>query len=413
MLNELTITTLDNGLTVIVEQIPHVESAAYSLYIPGGVLSDPADALGCSLVLIEMSSRGAGQYDSRQLSDAFDCLGIRHGESASQELFTYRGSLLAEHLDRALELVALMTLHPTLPEAELEPIRSVLIQELNALDDNPASKAMTELLQRYYPEPYGRCSLGTLEGLQAVSADCVRSEWEQKFHPSGAVLSVAGKVEASAVLESAQRHFGMWQGRAVERPAFGTPVLGKNYHLPTNAAQLQICMAYPSAPFGHPCYYAAKVATAVLSGGMFGRLFIEVREKRGLCYSVSARHSATREFGTVNIYAGTTPDRAQETLDVLNAELRALHGTVTAEELTRAKVDLLAALVIGEESTSARASSNAGDWWVNRRVRRLDEIKTEIERVGAAEIDAYLERFPVEPFSLLTLGARELRFGPE
>ena len=403
------ITALANGLTVIVEEMPQFESAAYALYIPGGVLCDDVRAIGCSLILAEMSGRGAQGYDSRQLSDAFDCLGIRHSESAGHDLFAYRGSLLAEHLDRGGELVALMVQKPSLPASELEPIRSVLLQDLSALDDNPASKAMTELAQRYYPDPYGRCALGTVGGLAEVTIESARAQWNLKYRPSGSVLSVAGNVESSKVAELARERFGAWQGRACERPPFGSTGLGACHHLSSDSAQLQIVMAYPSAPFGDPHYYTAKVAASVLSGGMFGRLFIEVREKRGLCYSVNARHSAAAEFGTVTVYAGTTPERAEETLEVLLRELAALRGTVREEELSRAKIDILSALVIGEESASARAASNAGDWWVAKRVRSLDEIKSEINKVSGADIDAYLERFPADRFSLLTLGARELK----
>jgi predicted Zn-dependent peptidase len=167
-------------------------------------------------------------------------------------------------------------------------------------------------------------------------------------------------------------------------------------------------MAAPSVKFGEPAYYAGKVAVSLLGASMFGRLFVEVREKRGLCYSVYARHGATNSYGTVTAYVGTTPERAQESLDVLLREFEGLRGTVTPEELSRAKTNLKATLVMGEESPSSRASSNAGDWWLMKRIRSLEEVSREIDLVSLEGIDSFLERYPFRPCSLLTLGPRAL-----
>jgi predicted Zn-dependent peptidase len=404
----MSIATLDNGLAVVVEEIEHVESAAYVLYIPGGMIHDRPELQGCSLILSELTARGAGSFNSRALSEAFDSLGIRHSEGAGQDAFVYRGSLLAEYLEQALEYVALMVCEPRLPADEIPHIRSVLLQDLQSLDDNPAMKAVVELGRRYYPEPYGRSTLGTAAGLEASGEAEVREAWERMYHPGGAVLSVAGKVKAEQVMELARRKLGEWRGEAPRRPAFGELPPHGSHHLHSESAQIQIVLAYPSAPFGDPDYYPAKVAAAVLSGGMFGRLFVEVREKKGLCYSVYAKHGGTQDYGTVLAYAGTTPQRAHETLEVVVQQLRGVAGTVTQDELARAKVDLLSSLVIGEESSGSRAASNAGDWWVAKRVRTLEEIKQSVNDVGVEQIDRCLRRFPADSFVLLTLGSRNL-----
>jgi predicted Zn-dependent peptidase len=146
----------------------------------------------------------------------------------------------------------------------------------------------------------------------------------------------------------------------------------------------------------------------MLGASMFGRLFMEVREKRGLCYSVYARHSANNSYGTLTAYVGTTPERAQESLDVLLAELARLKGTVTDDELNRAVTNLKAALVMGEESPGSRASSNATDWWLLGRVRTLQELSSHIDAVTSSSVDEFLERYPFAPCSILTLGPRKL-----
>lgn len=404
----LLIEKLANGLTVLAEEIPHLESAAYDLLIPGGILCDQNGREGTSLILAELTGRGAGNLDSKALSDAFDDAGIRHGEGAAHDRFAYRGVALAEKLPLALSLVSQMILDPALPDDEIESIRSLLLQDIVALDDSPSRKAMMELGLRYYPQPYSRSSLGTAEGIKATDLAHLRSEWERLFRPSGAILSVAGKIDVRQVLADATRLFGEWRGNSVTLPPFGALPPHQAYHVHSDSAQLQIALAYPSAKFNEPLYYPAKIANGLLSGGMFGRLFIEVREKRGLCYSVFCRHSATQDYGTVVVYAGTTPERAHETLEVMVRELRNVRGTITADEFARAKANLKASLVISEESAGARASSNCADYWILGRVRELAEIISEIDKVSIAQVDEYFDRFPASSFTLLTLGAKKL-----
>ena len=161
----------------------------------------------------------------------------------------------------------------------------------------------------------------------------------------------------------------------------------------------------PGAKFGDPDYYVAKVLNELLSGGMFGRLFIEIRENRGLVYSAYSRHIGNSELGVFQCYAGTTPENAQETIDVLSTELQRLRGSVQHDELKRAKVNLKAALVIGEESSSARACSNASDWMLCGAVRPIPTILAALDRVEARDIDRYLERFPFDQQTVLTLGS--------
>jgi predicted Zn-dependent peptidase len=384
------------------------ESLAWELHIPGGIGHDRPDRVGASLVLAELTSRGAGSYDSRSLSDAFDSLGIRHSESAGHERFIYRASALKDQLEDVFRLCAAMVCAPQLPEDEIESIRSVLLQELDALKDNPSRRAQIELAARYYPAPFNRAGLGERQGISETRLFDLRAIYERCMKPRGSILSVAGACDPRTVLALAEKYFGSWQGDAPSRIPFASLPPASRSHIQEEAAQLQIALAYPSAPFGSPHYYAAKVALQVLSGGMFGRLFIEVREKRGLVYSVHAGHSGTKEYGTVTGYAGTTPERAHETLEVMVRELGGLKGTVSAEELSRAKVNLKSALILGQEGPGSRAAGNAHDFWLDQRIRPMDEVLRGIDMVDEAAIDTFIEAYPPSPFSLVTLGARDI-----
>lgn len=409
MSESVVIEQLPNGLTLIVEPVKGVESVAYELLIPGGLVYEKAGREGGVLLLAELTSRGAGDMDAKALSDAFDRLGARHSEGAGGERFGYRGMCLSEEFPQALALSALEVLSPLLPADEIAPIQSLLIQDINSLPDNPSRRVMHELYSKYLPSPYNCSSMGTVAGIASCDRTYLKELKEDFFSPHGSILSVAGNVTVSQVQALSQQLFGSWQGRKNTAPKFGAVAGSGGSHIDFESAQLQIALAYPSAPFGHEDYYAAKVASSILSGGMFGRVFIEVREKRGLVYSVSARHSANQDYGVVVAYAGTTPDRAQETLDVLTHELRALPGTVTHDELARAKTNIKSGLVLGEESTASRAGSNAQDYWIAKRVRPFEEIMDHIQAVGAAQIDRFYEHFPANDYFLTTLGSVKLQ----
>lgn len=399
---------LKNGLTVLVEEMSHVESASYDLVLPGGFICDPADRIGAGLILGELIGRGAGPLNSRELSDAFDDLGIRHGEGVGSDRYALSGSLVSDSLPRALELLSWMVREPHLPEAEIPNIQSVLLQDVESLSDNPARRCMVELSRRYYPEPYNRPSLGEADGIKMTNRETVMSLWRRLFSPRKAILSVAGKVKAAEVIKRVEQLFGDWQGEDVSIPAFGALPRNDYFHIDSDSSQMQIVLAAPSVRFNEEGYYSGKLAVSVLGASMFGRLFVEVREKRGLCYSVYARHGSTNSYGTVTAYVGTTPERAQESLDVLLHELNGLRGTVQKDELDRARTNLKASLIMGEESPGARAGSNAQDWWLLGRIRPLAEINSEIDKVTVGSVDDFLKRFPFGPCSVLTLGKHKL-----
>jgi predicted Zn-dependent peptidase len=230
----------------------------------------------------------------------------------------------------------------------------------------------------------------------------------QVFGPERAILSIAGKVSAEQVMKDVERLFGGWSGPSVAIPEFGIVSPHEYVHIEVDSAQAQIVLASPSVKFGEEGYYSGKMAVSLLGSSMFGRLFMELREKRGLCYSVYARHGANTAYGTVSAYVGTTPERAQESLDLLVGELCRLKGSVTESELARAKTNMQAALVMGEESPGSRAASNATDWWLLGRVRTLKEINDAVSAVSVESVDAFITGHPFTPCTILTLGRAPL-----
>ena len=328
--------TLPNGMTLLAERLDHVRSATMYLLVPGGYTHDPADRPGAAIVLTEMLVRGAGDRDSKRLSLDLDNLGTDRGESVGPFNVVLSAGTLARNLPAVLDIYADVVRRPHLPDDELEPAQELALQDLQGLEDSPQEKVFLELKQRYYPAPLNRSRYGTAEGIQAVTAADVRAHHAARFRPNGAILSVAGAIDWPRLKEQVERLFGDWSGAApvAASPGSHTPV---SEHLPKQTEQTQIAVAFPSVAFADPEYYAARGAVGVLSGGMSSRLFTEVREKRGLCYSVYAGHETLKDRGTVICYAGTRAEKAQQTLDVTVAELRRLRDGIPDEELDRVK----------------------------------------------------------------------------
>jgi predicted Zn-dependent peptidase len=400
--------TLPNGLVLLAERMEHVRSAAMNFLVPAGSAFDPPGKLGVATVLAALITRGAGSRDSRELTLALDNLGVDRDESVGAINMRFWGSTLARNLPAALDLYADILRRPHLPEDELEPVQALALQDIQSLEDAPQQKVMVELRRRYYPSPLNKDKRGKAEDIERLTIGDVKAQYRRLFRPNGAILSVAGNVEWGPLRDQVERLFGDWPaGEETEvRPQPHAP---RSEHLPKDTTQTHIALAFPSVPVGDPDYYAARAAAGVLSGGMSSRLFTEVREKRGLCYSVYAFHETFKDRGTMLAYAGTRADRAQQTLDVTVGELRRLKDGVTDDEIDRVKAGLKSSLIMQEESTSARAGAIATDWYYLGRVRSFDEIQAAIDGLTPAAILGYLERYPVRGLTLVTLGPEPLK----
>jgi predicted Zn-dependent peptidase len=399
--------TFPNGLTLLAERMDHVRSAALNFLVPAGSAYDPPEHRGIASALAELITRGAGPRDSRELSLALDNLGVDRDESVGVMHMRFWGATLARNLPAALELYADILRRPHLPEDEVEAVQALALQDLQGLEDEPRHKLMVELRRLHYPHPLGQDRHGTVEGIESLTADGLRRHYRRLFTPRGTIISVAGNIEWAALRDQIGRLFGDWDGP--EPPALTLGPRGpRRSHLEKETTQTQIGIAYASVPIGHADYYAAVGAVNVLSGGMSARLFTEVREKRGLCYAVSASYSGFKDRASVVCYAGTTNERAQETLDVTLGELRRLADGVEAEEVERVQAGLKSSLIMQEESTSSRAGTLASDWYYLGRVRSFEEIKSAVDALTPGRIVDHVRRYPPNDITLVTLGPRPL-----
>jgi predicted Zn-dependent peptidase len=402
--------TFPNGLVLVAEPMAWLQSAAFTFLLPAGAVYDPSSRSGLSTFACEMSLRGAGSRDSRQLVLDLDNLGVERSESVSTAHVGYSGATLAENLPAALGIFADVIRRPHLPADQLEAGRQVVLQDLRAVEDEPSDKVMIELRQLHYPNPWGRSCQGEWGAIEATTIDDIQSFFDRHFRPNGTILGVAGRIDWESLKELVGELFGDWEPGETPTIVEGE-ALGGYRHFPYESSQMQIGIAYPSVPYRHPGYFPAWGAVGALSGGMSSRLFTEVRERRGLCYSVYASYHTFRDRGAVLCYAGSSTERAQETLDVTLGELVRLAKGIEESELDRMKARIKNALIMQQESSSARSSSVARDWYHLGRARTLDEIGGLVDALSSQSINAYLAEHPPKDFTIVTVGECALETG--
>lgn len=392
---------------LVAEEMNWLQSAAFTFLVPAGCVHDPADRGGLSGFSCEMALRGAGRRDSRQFILDLDNLGVERSESVSSTHAGFSGAMVAEKLPQALSIYADLLRRPLLPKDQLEASRQAMLQELRAVDDEPAQKVMIELRKRHYPNPWGQPSQGDRQAIEATTLDDIRRYFHRYYSPRGTILGVAGRIDWERLKDQVGELLGDWLP-SKEDIIKESHCSIRHEHLAHDSQQTQIGIAYPSVPYRDKDYFQAWGAVGVLSGGMSSRLFHEVRERRGLCYSVHAAHHTLQHRGAVFCYAGTSADRAQETLDVTLGELTRLADGIEDSELDRLKARIKSGLIMQNESSTSRSISLARDWYHLDRSRTLDEIGRLIDDLSSDSINAYLSAHPPKDFTVVTLGPQSL-----
>lgn len=407
-MNTITVRRLECGMPLVVEQMSGVRSAALLWLVPAGVATE--DRPGQCTMWAELLMRGAGGHRSREHADALDRLGVSRGTEPGVQHLRVSATMLGSRVSEALPLIVDMVRRPRMEVESVEPARDLALQALESLKDEPHARAGIAARSRHFPSPFDRSSHGTEEGLRAITREELISGWAARAVPGGSICAVAGAVDGAEIEARLNALLKGWSGSRADASSVGSPVRGYA-HLPDESNQVQIIVLHDGPREPEPTSIMEKVVVSVLSGGMSGRLFSEVREKRGLCYSVAAGYSGGKHFGAVEAYVGTTPERAQQSLDVLLAELNRINsgeGRVDAGELARALVGMKSRVVFSGESTAARAAALAADMHRLGRPRSLGEIATQIDAVTLDRVNEYLAGRSLGRITVQTLGPAPL-----
>jgi predicted Zn-dependent peptidase len=388
--------TFANGLEMVGQRMPSLASVTFGIQVAAGIKDEPDERLGLTNLLAEMLFQGTEHRNVRQLTEEFEAIGARTGGEASTEFARYSAQVVPGRLDRALDLIADVVLQPVFPASEFSQMRDVQLQEIRRRDDEPMRRIFDLVRARFYAGTHlDRQALGTRETVESLTPDHLRTFWQARYKPHGALFTIAGNFDWDHAVARVGALFGGWSGTPpTSVPDVPDPRPGVSIER-QEGNQEHIGMAFPFPTFGDPDYYAANVVSEIFGGGMTARLFREVREKRGLVYSVASMFAPNGAYGAEFVYGGTTPDKAHETVQVILDELRKLgEDGVSDDELARAKVQLKSELVMRGESSAARMGALARSWWFERKLTTIHQIKDAVDAVSREQIAALLRRFP-------------------
>ena len=318
--------------------MPGVESAAVAFHVPAGGLHDPAGRCGLATLAGELCLRGAGERTSREVIETLEGAGATWGHTVSATHTSYFGAMVARQLPSVLPVYVDIMRRPRLPPAEFAAARDMVLQNLAGLEDDPGHRAMAMLRRLHLPSPWGMPTEGISAEVEAATLADVETFLAARMQPTGLIVAVAGRIDWNAFVDRVTALMGDWRGEPGPAVVAGPrgPHVG---HVPHESQQTHIALGWSVPPARDDDSAICKAVLTILGGGTSSRLFTEVREKRGLCYGVSAGYSSQRDFATAVCHAGTTAARAQETLDVMLAEIDRLpaRSTPTSSSGSRQK----------------------------------------------------------------------------
>jgi len=387
--------TLDNGLTLITEEMPSVRSAAVGVWVKRGSRHERPEVSGISHFIEHMVFKGTKTRSAERIASEVDSIGGFMDAFTAKEYASFHLKVLDQHLPLAVEILGDIVMNPAFDPPEVAKEKKVIFEEINMVEDTPDDLVMELLTEVFWPDhPLGRPILGTKKTVGAFRREHLAAHFGRVYHPANLVIAAAGHVRHEDVAALVRRHFARLRsvpsranGRAPA--AVATTVTRSKREL----EQVHICLGVPAPHQGHPDRYASYVLNTVLGGSMSSRLFQHVREQRGLVYSISSGIAAYSDAGILSIYAGTSLDSAPEVVRLSLDELRRLRDEpIPEEELRRAKDHMKGGLVLSLEGTVARMSHVARQEIHFGRQLPLEEILDGIENVTAADAQAIAGR---------------------
>lgn len=385
---------LDCGATLLVEPNHSLRSAALSWWVPSGTGQDPVGDGndGLAVMCAELLERGAGDLDSRAFNDRLDCLGVIREVSVHPSLTRISASVRGENLQPTIESLADLVLRPIMPESALEPVRSLCLQAIDGLLDDPGSRADQALHRRAIPAPFNRSAYGSRSVIESLDIDSIRAAWSERCRPIGSIIAIAGDVDPERVADQLNELLAEWSGAPPELPERQAPI-GGDEHLQQSSSQVHLELGLDGPLVCDPDELPFLAGIRALGTGASSRLFENVREKHGLCYDVHASYSPNREFGLCTIGAGTTPDRVAKTLDCIMEELERFgRDGLEPSEFERVQRGFKTRILMQGESTSVRAFALARDQHQRGAPRSLADLAEGIDTLTHETVDAVVRR---------------------
>jgi predicted Zn-dependent peptidase len=375
---------LKSGLTVITDYIDTVETVSVGMWNKVGARNEQEKVNGVAHLLEHMAFKGTVNRTALDIAKEVEMVGGAVNAYTSREVTAYYMKVLKEDLGLSIDIISDILQNSTFDAKELDRERGVILQEIGMYLDTPDDVVFDKWQEVAYPDqPMGRSILGKSEIIKSISRDQVEGFMKSFYRPDRMAFSVSGNFQEEQVLDLAEKHFNnLPHGEDDHSPkAF---YKGGEFRQEKELEQVNIILGFEGVDFYSDLYYPTAVYSTVLGSGMSSRLFQEIREKRGLVYSVSSYTSSFSDSGIFGVYAGTGQKEVKELIPVLCDQLNISAKNFTSEELQRAKAQFKASLLMGQESTSRRCRSNASKYLMHSKIISHEEI---ISKIDAVQLD--------------------------
>ena len=391
-------TVLPSGLTVVTERMDRVETVSFGAYVATGSRNETEQENGVSHFLEHMAFKGTQTRTAAEIAEEIENVGGHINAYTAREQTAYYVKVLKEDTGLAADIIGDILTHSTFEPEEMERERGVILQEIGQAHDTPDDIIFDHFQHAAYPaQSLGRPILGTEEGIQAMPRSILTGYMKRHSAPKKIVVAAAGNLRHADILDLVGRHFGDLPAQtppAMEDGAY----LGGEFREDRDLDQVHIVLGFPSVGYSDPDYYPTLLLSTLLGGGMSSRLFQEIREKRGLVYSIYSFAQPYMDGGLFGIYAGTGESEAEELIPVALDELRKVQAPVAEAELDRAKAQVKASVLMSLESTGSRCEQLARQLQVFGRVLSTAETVRKIMGVTVADIQrAAIRHFRARP----------------
>lgn len=399
------VTQLANGLTVVTHRMPHMETVALGIWVKAGARDELPEENGVAHFLEHMAFKGTKRRTAQGIAEEIESAGGEINAATGMETTNYYARVLKEDWKLALDILADIFTESVVDEDELERERDVILQEIAAAKDQPDDLVFDLSQQASFGDhPLGRSILGPAHLIESMTREQMLAWRARNYWASRIVVCAAGNLDHEPFAREAERLFGhIERGQAPQRqsPVFMAGASTEQKPLD----QTHIVLGFPAPNYKDPRIYQLQVLSSVLGGGMSSRLFQEVREKRGLCYSVFSFGTSYEDVGQLGVYAATSPDHTANLIDVTSRVMLSMAEAVTGKEVARAKAQLKTSLVMNLESASARADQIARQYLAFGHVPDVPTLISRIEAVNAGDVSKLAhDVFTANPPSLSAVG---------
>ncbi|HEY8083934.1 MAG TPA: pitrilysin family protein [Solirubrobacterales bacterium] len=410
-LSEPRLTLLDSGVRVVTEEVPSVRSVALGLWVRTGSRNETSAQAGVSHFLEHLLFKGTERFSAIEISERFDGLGASVNAATGKETTHLHARFLDEHAEEVFEMLAEMLLAPTYPEVDSE--RQVVLEEIAMYEDEPQDRVHDVLADAVFGEhPLGRRVLGTADVISSIPVPDIDVYHQQRYTGGNVVVGAAGHLDHDQIVAMAEGLVPSSTDNGEGEAADELEETVRFSFYPKDTEQYHICFGAPGLVRGDERRYQLGVLDSILGGSPSSRLFREVREKRGLAYSVGSYNEQYTDSGLAAIYVGTRESNVEEACALIGGELARIRSEpVSAEELSRAKESVKGRLVLSSESTAARMSRISRATLFDLPIESLDEMLAGVDAVCVEDLtELAAELYGPERLSAACIGREESRF---